>query len=376
MPFTILPDADVRRLLRTLSAGDIAALLRTLEDALVQYSTQDEKQYQPHRAVVARPDGQVSLFMPATTPQQIGVKIVGISPPVDPATLPPGTNPPPSLKSVLTLCDAAGNALGVLNAAEVTGFRTALGSMSLFVPRRCTENIVVFGAGKQAFWHILLATRLRGEDIRRVTVVNRSAERTQALLGALRDADVPSHIRITAFANTSDDGHDNAQRELEDLLVGADVIFCTTGSKKALFPARFLTSPRAQKKRRYIAAVGSYRLDMMEIDTELLQAVADPSGVFSTHVWKGTVAVDTRDGCVQEAGELVAAGIRPDQMVELGEIQHQQRTAAAPRELGEWLQSGFVVYKSVGTGIMDISVSQKLLALAQSKGVGQYIQDF
>ncbi|KAH7124358.1 hypothetical protein EDB81DRAFT_890466 [Dactylonectria macrodidyma] len=113
--------------------------------------------------------------MPATTQHLIGGKIVGISPSIDPTTIAPGTKPPPALKNALTICDATGQAMGILNAAELTAFRTALGSMLLYRLRLITENILVFGAGKQALWYIRLSRLLRSQDIRTVTIVNRSS---------------------------------------------------------------------------------------------------------------------------------------------------------------------------------------------------------
>ncbi len=367
MTFTVLTDQDVKQIFRGLAVADVSALMQVLDQALAQYSCGDEQKYQPHRSVVPRPGGQVSLFMPATSPQSIGVKIVGISPSQDPAALPPGTKPPPALLSALTICDAAGQALGILNAAELTAFRTALGSMLLYRLRRRTGNILVFGAGKQALWHIRLAALLRGDDVRKVTIVNRSAERTQELISSLYESGWPSHVGLSRF----DAGKDN----LEEFVSAADVIFCTTPSTEPLFPAAFLTSEKARAKSRFISAIGSYRLDMAEIDPELLRAVVDPSGVFSAEVWDSHIAVDSRDGCLQEAGELVTAGIAPASMLEVGQI-HQLKLEGASPGLQRWLESGFVVYKSVGIGVMDIAIGGHLLQLARQKGVGLHIPSF
>ncbi|KAH7166568.1 hypothetical protein EDB81DRAFT_839076 [Dactylonectria macrodidyma] len=332
MTFTVLSDSDIKRLFQGQSSDEVASLTHALDQALIQYSTQDEKQYQPHRGVVTRPGGQVSLFMPATTQYLIGVKIVGIT--------------APALKSALTLCDATGEAVGIVNAAELTAFRISLGSMLLYRMRSNTENILVFGAGKQALWHIRLAVLVRGQDIRTVTVVNRSTQRAQDLVETLTndpESGWPEHIKLQVF-----DGN----ASLETLVVAADLL-----------------SESARTKSRFISAIGSYRLDMTEIDPELLKEVVNTPGVFSNQVWNGNIAVDTIDGCLQEAGELVKAGLNPDQMVEIGNLQ-QARESNSSLELDEWLQSGFVIYKSVGIGIMDLAIGHSLLQLASSKGVG------
>ncbi len=88
--------------------------------------------------------------MPATTPQAIGVKMVGIAPPSRPtrAALEAAQPPQLALRSVLTLCNAVGEAVGILDAAELTSFRTALGSTLLYQSRKESANVVVFSSGK------------------------------------------------------------------------------------------------------------------------------------------------------------------------------------------------------------------------------------
>jgi ornithine cyclodeaminase/alanine dehydrogenase-like protein (mu-crystallin family) len=363
--FTVLSDADIRQLLQNPSSSDLDTLTQALEKALVQYSTQNDHQYQSPRAAITRPTGQVSLFMPATTKTLVGVKIVGVAPSPDLSTLAPGAKPQAGLKSALTLCDDLGQAIGILNAAELTGFRTALGSMLLYKARRATENIVVFGAGKQALWHVRLAVLLRGGDVAKITIVNRSSQRAKELVETLRsDANWPSHIALSAAEQLE-------SKELEQLVSEADVIFCTTPSRTPLFPASFLTSEDARKKARYIAAIGSYRLDMAEIDPELLRQMADPSGEFSGQVWRGSITVDSREACLHEAGELVSSGVPAEKWLEIGAIKDN----SSP-EMEDWLRNGFVIYKSVGVGVMDLAIGNALLDIARSNKIGLTVEDF
>jgi ornithine cyclodeaminase/alanine dehydrogenase-like protein (mu-crystallin family) len=363
--FTVLSDADIQQILRNLSGSELDTLTQALERALIQYSTQNDHQYQSPRAAITRPTGQVSLFMPATTKNLVGVKIVGVAPSSDPSTLSSGTKPQAGLKSALTLCDDLGQAIGILNAAELTGFRTALGSMLLYKARRDTENIVVFGAGKQALWHVRLAVLLRGGDIARITIVNRSSQRASELVETLRsDTNWPSHIALGAVKQPK-------SKELEWLVAEADVIFCTTPSKTPLFPASCLASEDARKKARYIAAIGSYRLDMAEIDPELLRQMADPSGGFLEQVWRGSITVDSREACLHEAGELVSSGVAAEKWLEVGAIKDSSSS-----DMEDWLRNGFVIYKSVGVGVMDLAVGSALLDLARSKEIGFTVEDF
>ncbi|EOA82925.1 hypothetical protein ACJQWK_04681 [Exserohilum turcicum] len=369
MAFTVLTDHDVKQLLGDLTSNDTRELITGLQEILAAYSCQNEKQFQPERAVVSRKNGKRSLFMPATTPQSVGVKIVGIADSSNPIVASSEPSPPqPGIRSVLTLCNAGGEAVGILNAAELTAFRTALGSMLLYQFRKETGNIVVFGSGKQAQWHIRLAVSLRAQDIRRIVIVNRSRERTQGLITSLVEdshSPWPSNIELYQF--------DECNRTLEDVVAAADVMFCTTPATEPLFPAKFLTSEMSRNKTRYISAIGSYRLDMAEIDPELLKVIVDPSGIFSQQVWEGHIVVDTREGCLLEAGELVSAGIDQSKMLEVGQIIGSNGVASVHTE---WLESGFVVYKSVGVGVMDIAVGQKLLQLAKAKRIGLTLAAF
>ncbi len=44
--------------------------------------------------------------------------------------------------------------------------------------------------------------------------------------------------------------------------------------------------------------------------------------------------------------------------------------------LARWLQSGNVIYKSVGLGLMDLTVGLHLIQFARERGVGSHIEGF
>ncbi|KAH8205460.1 hypothetical protein TruAng_000366 [Truncatella angustata] len=364
MGLTVLSDSDVSKVFSSLSTEEVNGLLQVLGETLTHYSCHGGKNDYLARSAHTRKDGQTSLFMPSVTQDLIGTKIVGVAPPQTQSSAAPVAG----LKSVLTLCDATGQAVGILNAAELTAFRTSLGSMLLFHQRQTVRNIVVFGAGKQALWHVKLAAILRGRDIQMVTIINRSSKRTEQLISDIQSSEQwPSHIKLVASEN---------QESLEQLVTDADAIFCTTPSTEALFPAAFLTSDAAKSKTRYIAAIGSYKLNMREIDPEYLRTVVDPSGPLSAQAYKeGVITVDSQEGCSEEAGEIVAAKIPHEKIVEVGELL-QQRTKPASADLEKWLQEGLVIYKSVGIGVMDISIGREILRLANSKSIGLTAPDF
>ncbi|RDW67659.1 hypothetical protein BP6252_09055 [Coleophoma cylindrospora] len=367
MDFLLLTDSAVKQLLAGLEGKDVKTFANSLRQAFLEYSTQNEHLYQPHRIAVTRPGGQASLFMPATSSHNVAVKIVGAPPPQAAST---------ALRCVLTLCDATGQARGILNAEELTAFRTSMGSMLLFENRRVTTNIVVFGAGKQALWHIRLALLLRGADIQKITVVNRSLARSDELLDRLSKDD-QSHWHSQVQFDVLDPSRADYQPALERLLVESDVIFCTTPSRVPLFSGDLLFTEQARAKTRYIAAIGSWNLEMAELHPDMLRQVVDDSDGYNPKGDSGgVIAVDSREACYQEAGEIVQAGIEPDKIIEVGEIVDLLASGKDAQKMNQWLESGLVVYKSVGLGIMDIAIGEGIMALARQKGLGVSIPDF
>ncbi|OHE96919.1 shikimate/quinate 5-dehydrogenase [Colletotrichum orchidophilum] len=380
MAFTVLSDNNVKQLFQSFGPEDVARMADVLTDAFLAYSVGPEAQYQPHRAAVLRPDGTTGLFMPATMEGGMSVKIVG---------LPPPTSATSDLRCVLTICDGTGRAVGIINAEELTAFRTSLGSILLYRYRKATANIVVFGAGKQALWHLRLALVLRGQDIRTITIVNRSKERPAQLVARLQamgkasgvgDTDAVTFTIIEADPDSAP-GHAQLRSAVEE----SDVIFCTTPSTQRVFPAEWLTLERGAAKTRYIAAIGSYKLNMKELDPDFLRAVVDtPLGAFTSAARggaakkTGVIFVDSREACFLEAGELVEAKIPADKITEVGEFTDALRRADETEAglLREWLEKGLIVYKSVGIGIMDLSLGKVLLELAAKHQVGTILQEF
>ena len=177
-------------------------------------------------------------------------------------------------------------------------------------------------------------------------------------------------------------------RLLKEEVRKADVIFCCTPSTSPLFPPEFLTSHEGRRKGRYISAIGSYAPHMIELHPEIIKtAVKVDHGHRHYHKHarqEGVIIVDTLDGCLKEAGEVIQAGLTPEQLVEVGELLmvkksvHQEIEAGGEGEKGllEWLMRGNVIYKSVGLGLMDLVIGSELIRLGRERGIGTVIQDF
>lgn len=191
--------------------------------------------------------------------------------------------------------------------------------------RNRVQTITVFGSGEQAYWHIRLSLMLRGATIRNVHLLTRrfsdSAKQILQRLYAV-PADVKQREGWTEaqFALLTP-GYGDFVRLQREHLLAADVIFCCTPSKEPLFDHTILTSGDGRRKGRLIVAIGSYTPDMIEIPVEVLHKAvkthAPGTRHFSKHaVEGGVVIVDTLDGALTEAGEVIQGALTPNQLIE------------------------------------------------------------
>ncbi|MCJ1474228.1 hypothetical protein MMC13_002886 [Lambiella insularis] len=277
MPLTVLTDSDIRALLHSLNRDDILALQHNLAEALHEYSTGTQESTgccsanQPQRISMPSGNGQTTLFMPARTGTTTGVKIVSLASAPAPSLLSDSSSlssrtpssPAPSVKpsmtssqsttprGSLTILDSSGTPMGFVNAEELTAFRTALASTLLFSRRSKVHSITVFGAGKQAYWHIRLALILRGPEIHHVNIVNRSFSTTEPLMREIYKSedwvDLRNSNEKLRFSVVSGE-YGEYTRLLKEHVRSADVIFMCTPSTSPLFPAEHLTSVKAARK--------------------------------------------------------------------------------------------------------------------------------
>ena len=426
--------------------------------------------YQPERIHLKRKDGSTSLFMPASGMVGQGVKVVSIVPPdaqglpsLDNLSLDTshssrssvgGTESPrgsvsttstsaadsaaassslpdvagdsgtdltaissrssqqdktksvSTIRGSMTLMDQVGNTIGLINAEEVTAFRTALASTMTLKKRQSVHDVTVFGAGKQAYWHIRLALLLRGAEIHHLNIITRNFDSARKCVMRLYNPqpDDPDYVNPIGTKYNSKTRtniltpiHTEYERLLKEYVRSSNVIFCTTPSTAPLFPASYLTNPEGRKKGRYIVCIGSYKPDMIELHPDILRYAVAPHHEHR-HFHKrqkegGAIIVDTVTGCLKEAGEVIQAKLLPDQVVELGELfmlkREAERKMAEKGEkpeggcvfqdnsgLKEWLVRGNVIYKSVGLGLMDIVVGNELISFARQRGVGTTIENF
>ncbi|KAI0115666.1 hypothetical protein GGR51DRAFT_415453 [Nemania sp. FL0031] len=359
----VLGDSDIHNILINLSKSEIHTFRDVLAQCLIDYSIGAERKYQPLPGVINRPEGQKCLFRPFTSPAGIGSKII-----VQPA---PTSKAAGALRGMIAVCDSDGLPSGILNAEEVTGYRTALIALIPYLWRRHTEKIVVFGAGKQALWHLRLALALRGDEIKSIVLVNRTASRAEGLLARLREEN-EARWKSAATMQHIDHSRPDYQECLKDHLSTADAIFCTTGATEPLFPAPYVMR-EGKDRHPYISAVGSWQPDMIELDPELLQQIVKGTELGSK---AGSLLVDDREGVLHHSGEVPRSKIAAEHLVEVGEVEGLSLKERGEDPVQYWMRNGLLVYKSVGVGLTDLAASTAILAIARERGLGTTISQF
>lgn len=170
---------------------------------------------------------------------------------------------------------------------------------------------------------------LRGSTIKQVNIINRRfSDGCKMVLK--RFYNTPAAVKERegwrdATFHVLTPGYGEYTRLLAQQVLAADVIFCCTPSTEPLFDGGLLTSHDGRRKGRLIVAIGSYTTEMRELPVELLhQATKKHEGRFHYHkhaVEGGVVVVDTLDGALKEAGEIIEAGLQPNQLVEYVQLQ-------------------------------------------------------
>ncbi|KAI1751537.1 hypothetical protein F4782DRAFT_504357 [Xylaria castorea] len=359
----VLGDSDIHDILINLSRAEILTFRDVVARCLSDYSVSDERKYQPLPGVINRPEGQKCLFRPFTSSDAVGAKII-----VQPA---PTSTAASGLHGIIAVCDSDGLPSGILNAEEVTGYRTSLSALIPYLWRRHTERIVVFGAGTQALWHLRLALALRGDEIESIVIVNRTASRAETLLAKLKQEN-ETRWRSAAIMQHLDPARSDFQQFLKGHLLTADAIFCMTGATEPLFPASYIMT-EGRERQPYISAVGSWQPDMIELDPELLQKAVKqiPPGSKA-----GSVLVDDREGVLHHSGEAARSNMGAENLVEVGEIESLRHDKVEEELLKSWLKDGLLLYKSVGVGMTDLVASNAILALARERNLGTTISQF
>ncbi len=259
------------------------------------------------------------LLMPAWQGEtRIGVKIVTVTPGN-------GLRGLPAVMGVYLLLDGpSGAPLAIIDGPMLTLRRTAAVSAlaSRFLSRPDSQTLLMVGAGALA--PHLIEAHAAVRPLRRALIWNHRPERARALVADLAD----SPLEISAV------------EDLQAAVGEADIISCATLTEKPLVHGAWL------RPGQHLDLVGGFTPDMREADDDAVQ--------------RSQVFVDTRDGAIKEAGDIVepiARGVlAPDQIIaDLIELSRhddrQPRTAAA-----------ITFFKSVGSALSDLGAAQLVVS--------------
>lgn len=197
------------------------------------------------------------------------------------------------------------------------------------------SHLLVLGAGAQARAHIDMMLAVR-PSIDHVTIWNRGSERRQQLVNAIQSS--YPHLTVQAAASDS---------ELEAAARQADIVCtCTNASQPVLHGAWLKSSV-------HLNCVGSYRLDMHEVDTDTIKLTQ-------------RIIVDSIEACGHEAGELVASS-KSEDWNEIGRILLDDTTPSDQDRISRTL------FKSVGISVQDSAIAGLMVKRAKDSNTGSVV---
>jgi ornithine cyclodeaminase/alanine dehydrogenase-like protein (mu-crystallin family) len=282
----------------------------------------------PQRLAIPIPEQEgITLVMPGyVPPDALGLKVVSVFS----RNLARGL---PTISALVVMLDPeTGAPAALLDGAFLTAWRTgaASGLATDLLARPDAESLALIGAGAQARTQLLAVAAVR--PLRRVRIYSRTPTRAQALIQEMRGQEgIPKDIAVAPTP--------------EAAVAEADIVCTATNSSDPVFDGRAL------RPGTHINAIGSFTLEMRELDEETFRRAA-------------RVVVDSREAALAEAGEVVWAirqGIlREADMVELGEIAAGQRPS---RERPEEI----TLFKSVGLAVQDLVAAQRVRQRIQTR---------
>lgn len=273
-----------------------------------------------------RTDTGLVLAMPGFLPDEraLATKIVTVFPDNSRRGL-------PSIFGLVVVLDAStGAPLALVEGSRLTALRTGAASAlaTKFMARADARTVALFGAGVQARTQLAGVRAVR--DIREVRIVSRRADSAEQFAREL----VGVEARVL---------HDPAAA-----IRGADIVVTATTSSTPLFLGRLLEPGT------HINAIGAYAATMREVDSVTVQ--------------RARVIVDTRQGALAEAGDIIipiregvisAAHI----VAELAELV----SGAAP---GRTAEDEITLFKSVGHAAQDVALARRVLDRATAQDIG------
>jgi ornithine cyclodeaminase/alanine dehydrogenase-like protein (mu-crystallin family) len=305
--------------LRVLADEDVAQMLPSDElRRSLQCAFRDHfDQYQSAPRIALSSAGNRSLIMTCHSGSLLGVKVVALMQVAD--------RGPRVLRSTYSLYNGATGALLLIaDADHLTNLRTAAASAvateALALPD--ARVLGIFGTGQVALAHAIALASVR--PFREILICGSSKTKADSFATELLSLDLPPARAVTA---------DHCAAE-------ADVLCTCTTSSLPLFDGRLL------KPGTHLNLVGAFQPTHREVDTET--------------ILRSRVVVDTRQGVLSEAGDLlipISEGAT-DEHVVLADLHAVLNDTASVRRN----HLDLTLFKSVGCALEDLVAAEVILS--------------
>ena len=229
--------------------------------------------------------------------------------------------------SYLLIDQKTGETVAMMDGGEITRRRTAAASALAadYLARKDAEVMTLVGAGALGphFVHAHAAVR----PIRKVFIYTRSIAKGEALAAEL------AHHGLEAHSVT----------DLEHAVRQSDIVSCVTTSTAPIVKGAWL------KPGTHVDLAGAFKPSMRETDAEV--------------VARSSVYVDTRDGALAEAGDLLQA--RDEGKFDFANVKGDLFDLCRGKVTGRTSASEITLFKSAGTAIEDLATAIMLYQKAR-----------
>lgn len=253
------------------------------------------------------------LLMPAWGADFTGLKTVTVK--TDNATL----GVPTVQGSYLLIDNATGTPVCMMDGTELTRRRTAAASAlaSDYLSRKDSSTLLIVGAGALALHFVMAHAAVR--PIKTVLIYNRTPEKSHRLMQELHADGFAAEI-VT---------------DLEASMGRADIISGITSSSAAIIKGAWL------KPGTHVDLAGAFKPSMREVDGDTVATAR--------------VFVDTRDGALAEAGDLIQA--RDEGRFDFKDVQGDLFELCRGKVLARKTEAEITLFKSCGTALEDLAAA-------------------
>jgi ornithine cyclodeaminase len=254
------------------------------------------------------------LLMPSWDARFTGIKTVTIKSDNAPLGIPTNQG------SYLLIENATGTPVAVMDGTELTRRRTAAASAlaSDYLSHKDSSKLLIVGAGALSLHFARAHAAVR--PIKQIQIFNRNAQKAEA---------VAAELRSEGFAA-------DAVSDIELACRAADIISCITASTTAIVKGDWL------KPGTHVDLAGAFRPTMRETDSDV--------------VAQARVYVDTREGALAEAGDLIQA-VAEGQFT-FDRVQGDLTQLCQGKVYGRQTDAEITLFKSCGTGLEDLAAAE------------------